>query len=100
MQSCSSQAWSVTNSAALDMEAWRKEQSRALDSWQERTILRIMDAATKHADALGFPAMFKPKNWKRFDEEEVPRIARDCLEELLAELNALKAEKAKEDAAK
>ena len=85
MQNCSSQAWSVTNSAALDMEAWRKEQSRALDGWQERTILRIMDAANKHADALGFPAMFKPKNWKRFDEEEVPRIARDCLEELLAE---------------
>ena len=83
MQNCSSQAWSVTNSAALDMEAWRKEQSRALDGWQERTILRIMDAANKHADALGFPAMFKPKNWKRFDEEEVPRIARDCLEELL-----------------
>lgn len=85
LESCSTQAWSVSNSAALDMEAWRKEQSRALDSWQERAVLRIMDAATKHADSLGFPAMFKPKNWKRFDEEEAPRIARECLEELLAE---------------
>lgn len=85
MSSCSSQAWSVANSASLDMDAWRKEQERALDSWQERTILRIMDAANKHADSLGFPAMFKPKNWKSFDEEDVPRIARDCLEELLEE---------------
>ena len=85
MSSCSSQAWSVANSASLDMDAWRKEQERALDNWQERTILRIMDAANKHADSLGFPAMFKPKNWKKFDEEDVPRIARDCLEELLEE---------------
>ena len=84
-QACSSQAWSVVNAAALDMEAWRKEQGRALDSWQERTLLRIMDAANKYADSLGFSAMFRPKNWKAFDEEEVPRIARECLEELLAE---------------
>ncbi len=84
-ESCSTQAWSVVNAAALDMEAWRKEQGRALDSWQERTQLRIMDAANKRADSLGFSAMFRPKSWKVFDEEEVPRIARECLEELLAE---------------
>ncbi len=85
MESCSSQAWAVVNSAELDLKAWRKEQGRALDSWQERTLLRIMDAANKHADSLGFTGMFKPKNWKGFDEQEVPRIARECLEELLAE---------------
>lgn len=85
MESCSSQAWAVVNSAELDLRAWRKEQGRALDGWQERTLLRIMDAANKHADSLGFPGMFKPKNWKDFDEQEVPRIARECLEELLAE---------------
>ena len=85
MESCSSQAWAVVNSAELDLRAWRKEQGRALDSWQERTLLRIMDAANKHADSLGLAGMFKPKNWKGFDEQEVPRIARECLEELLAE---------------
>ena len=85
MESCSSQAWSVVNSAELDLRAWRKEQDRALDSWQEKTVLRIMDAANKHADSLGFSSMFRPKNWKSFDEEEVPRIARQCLEELLEE---------------
>ncbi len=85
MESCSSQAWSVIGAAELDLKAWRKEQGRALDSWQERTLLRIMDAANKHADSLGFTGMFKPKNWKEFDEREVPRIARECLEELLAE---------------
>ena len=85
MESCSSQAWSVVSAAELDLRAWRKEQGRALESWQERTLLRIMDAANKHADSLGFTGMFKPKNWKDFDEQEVPRIARECLEELLAE---------------
>jgi hypothetical protein len=85
MESCSLQAWSVVNAAEIDLRAWRKEQARALDSWQERTLLRIMDAANKHADSLGFTAMFKPKNWKDFDEQEVPRIARECLEELLTE---------------
>jgi len=85
MESCSSQAWSVVNAAEIDLKAWRKEQGRALESWQERTLLRIMDAANKHADSLGFTGMFKPKNWKDFDEQDVPRIARECLEELLAE---------------
>ena len=85
MESCSSQAWSVVNAAEIELRAWRKEQGRALDSWQERTLLRIMDAANKHADSLGFTGMFKPKNWKDFDEQEVTRIARECLEELLAE---------------
>ena len=85
MESCSTQAWSVVNAAEIELRAWRKEQERALDSWQERTLLRIMDAANKHADALGFTSMFKSKNWKDFDEQEVPRIARECLEELLAE---------------
>ena len=85
MESCSLQAWAVVNSAELDLRAWRKEQGRALDGWQERTLLRIMDAANKHADSLGLTGMFKPKNWKDFDEREVPRIARECLEELLAE---------------
>jgi len=85
MESCSSQAWSVIGAAELDLKAWRKEQGRSLDSWQERTLLRIMDAANKHADSLGLTGMFKPKNWKEFDEQEVPRIARECLEELLVE---------------
>ena len=84
MQSCSLQAWSVASAASVDMEAWRKEQERTLDSWQETIVLRIMDAANKHADSLGYTGMFRPKNWKRFDEEEVPRMARESLEELLA----------------
>ncbi|WP_295638841.1 dynamin family protein [uncultured Mailhella sp.] len=84
MNNCSSQAWSVVNAASVDMEAWRKEQERALDGWQENIVLRIMDAANRHADALGYTGMFRQKNWKKFDEEEVPRIARESLEELLA----------------
>lgn len=84
MQSCSSQAWSVASAASVDMDAWRKEQERALDSWQETIVLRIMDAANRHADTLGYTGMFRQKNWKSFDEEEVPRIARESLEELLA----------------
>jgi len=85
IRSCSSQAWSIVSAASVDMEAWRKEQDRALDSWQERIVLRIMDAANRHADTLGYTGMFRPKNWKRFDEEEVPRMARASLEELLAD---------------
>ncbi|MBR3880902.1 MAG: dynamin family protein [Mailhella sp.] len=85
MESCSGQAWSIASAALFDMEAWRKEQARALDNWQEKTTLKLVDAANKHADSLGFSKMFKPKNWKNFDEEDVPRIARECLEELLAE---------------
>lgn len=84
MSNCSSQAWSVVNAASVDMEAWRREQERSLDSWQETIVLRIMDAANRHADSLGYTGMFRPKNWKRFDEEEVPRLARESLEELLA----------------
>lgn len=84
MNNCSSQAWSVVNAASVDMEAWRKEQERALDGWQQNIVLRIMDAANKHADSLGYTGMFRQKNWKKFDEEEVPRIARESLEELLA----------------
>ena len=84
MKSCSSQAWSVVSAASVDVEAWRKEQERALDGWQETIVLRIMDAANRHADSLGYTGMFRAKNWKRFDEEEVPRIARESLEELLA----------------
>lgn len=85
MNNCSTQAWAVVNAASVDMEAWRKEQERALDSWQETIVLRIMDAANKHADSLGYTGMFRPKNWKKFDEEEVPRMARESLEELLAD---------------
>jgi len=85
MESCSGQVWSIASAALFDMEAWRKEQTRALDNWQEKTTLKLVDAASKHADSLGFSKMFKPKNWKKFDEEDVPRIARECLEELLAE---------------
>lgn len=85
MASCSSQAWAVVNSASMDMDAWRKEQERALDVWQEKTLLRILDAANKHADSLGYSGMFRPKNWKAFDEDVVPRIARESLEELLAD---------------
>lgn len=84
MQSCSSQVWSVASAASVDMDAWRKEQERALDSWQETIVLRIMDAANRHADSLGYTGMFRQKNWKSFDEEDVPRIARESLEELLA----------------
>ena len=84
MNNCSSQAWSVVNAASVDMDAWRKEQERALDAWQENIVLRIMDAANRHADSLGYTGMFRQKNWKKFDEEEVPRIARESLEELLA----------------
>lgn len=84
MNNCSSQAWSVVNAASVDMEAWRKEQERALDGWQENIVLRIMDAANRHADSLGYTGMFRQKNWKKFDEEDVPRIARESLEELLA----------------
>lgn len=85
LEACSSQAWSVVNAASIDMDAWEKEQRRALDAWQEKTVLRILDAAHRHADTLGYTGMFRPKNWKRFDEEDVPRIAREALEELLAE---------------
>lgn len=85
LHSCSDQAWAVVNAAAIDMESWRREQERALNSWQEKTVLRVMDAANRHADALGFSGMFRAKSWKAFDEEMAPRIARECLEELLAE---------------
>ena len=84
IQSCSTQAWSVASAASVDMDSWRKEQERALDAWQETIVLRIMDAANRHADTLGYTGMFRQKNWKGFDEEEVPRIARESLEELLA----------------
>ena len=66
MQSCSSQVWSVASAASVDMDAWRKEQERALDSWQETIVLRIMDAANRHADSLGYTGMFRQKNWKSF----------------------------------
>ncbi len=85
LHSCSEQVWAIVNSAAIDMDAWRREQERALDAWQERTVQRVMDAAGRHADALGFSGMFRARNWKTFDETDVPRIARQCLEELLAE---------------
>lgn len=85
IHSCSAQAWAMADAAVVDMEAWRKEQERALDNWQEKTTLRLMDAANKYADELGFSGMFKPKNWKKFDEEDVSDIARKSLEELLAE---------------
>ncbi len=85
LHSCSDQAWAVVNAAVIDMESWRREQERALDAWQEKTVLRVMDAANRHADSLGFSAMFRAKNWKAFDDEVVPLIARECLEELLAE---------------
>ncbi|MGN1038181.1 MAG: hypothetical protein ACI4P0_02145, partial [Mailhella sp.] len=53
-------------------------------AWQETLVLRIMDEAGRHADSLGYPGMFKPGNWKHFDEEIVPGLARKLLEELLA----------------
>ena len=42
-----------------------------------------MDAAHRHADLLG-TSFAREADWKVFDEEEAPRIARSCIEKFLA----------------
>ncbi|MBP3729905.1 MAG: dynamin family protein, partial [Mailhella sp.] len=83
------QAQNVAASASDDIEAWRREQVRSLDKWEETTVMRIMDAAGKYADQLGSPAMFNAKKWKDFNEHTVVEIAHDSLKELLAERRSL-----------
>ncbi len=70
--------------AAHDVEAWRVAQWRALDAWEDTLVLRVMTAAHRHADTLG-ENFAKESAWKEFDEDEAPRIARQCLDELLTE---------------
>lgn len=78
------QARSVVAAAAHDVDAWRSGLDRALDQWEERLVLRVMDAAHRHADALGTD-FARESAWKSFDEEEAPRIARQSLDEFLGE---------------
>jgi hypothetical protein len=73
----------------VDIDAWRKEQDRSLDEWEETTVLRIMDAANRHADELGGTALFSAKKWKDFNESTIPEIARNSLNEPLLERRSL-----------
>lgn len=84
------QAHAVIAAAAHDIDRWEKDQRRALDQWEERLVLRIMDAAQQHASNLG-TAFAKEKAWKQFDLEEAPRIARQCLDEFVIEQSELQA---------
>lgn len=77
------QARSVVAAAAHDVDEWSVARQRALDAWEELLTLRVMEAAHRHADALGAD-FAKESAWKSFDEEEAPRIARQCLDEFLA----------------
>ncbi len=88
LEKCAAQAQAVARAAAVDIEAWRREQERSLDEWEETTVLRIMDAAGRHADELG-GSMFSAKKWMEFNEDTIPRIARDSLNELLVERRSL-----------
>lgn len=54
-----------------------------LDAWEEDLVLRVMDAAHRHADLLG-ASFAREAEWKVFDEEEAPRIARRSIEQFLA----------------
>lgn len=78
------QARSVVAAAAYDVARWRTDQAYALDAWQELLELRIMDAARRYADSLG--ANFaKESAWKSFDNDEAVAIARQSLDEFLAQ---------------
>ncbi|MBR4423943.1 MAG: dynamin family protein [Mailhella sp.] len=88
LEKCAGQAQAVARAAAVDIESWRREQERSLDEWEETTVLRIMDAAGRHADELG-GSMFSAKKWKEFNETVIPGIARDSLNELLIERRSL-----------
>lgn len=70
--------------AAHDVDEWRSGLERALDQWEERLVLRVMDAAHRHADALGSD-FARESAWTAFDEEEAPRIARRSLDDFLSE---------------
>lgn len=78
------QARSVVAAAAHDVDQWRADLQRALDQWEERLALRVMEAAHRHADALGSD-FAKESAWQDFDAEEAPRIARQSLDEFLSE---------------
>ena len=78
------QARSVVAAAAHDVDEWRSGLERALDQWEERLVLRVMDAAHRHADALGSD-FARESAWTAFDEEEAPRIARRSLDDFLSE---------------
>lgn len=77
------QARSVIAAAAHDVDEWQRARDRALDAWEEDLVMRVMDAAHRHADLLG-SAFAREADWKVFDEEEAPRIARRCIENFLA----------------
>lgn len=77
------QARSVVAAAAHDVDEWGIARQHALDAWEELLVLRVMDAAHRHADALGTD-FARESAWKSFDDEEAPRIARQCLDEFLA----------------
>ena len=76
------QARSVIAAAARDVDEWRRARNRALDAWEEELILKVMDAAHRHADALGSD-FAREAEWKAFDEEEAPDIARKSIESFL-----------------
>ena len=78
------QARSVVAAAAHDVDQWRADLQRALDQWEELLVLRVMEAARRHADALGMD-FAKEGAWTDFDAEEAPRIARQSLDEFLSE---------------
>lgn len=77
------QARSVIAAAAHDVDEWQIARDRALDAWEEELVLRVMEAAHRHADLLG-TSFAREADWKVFDEEEAPRIARSCIEKFLA----------------
>ena len=77
------QARSVIAAAAHDVDEWQRARDRALDAWEEDLVLRVMDAAHRHADLLG-ASFAREAEWKVFDEEEAPRIARRSIEQFLA----------------
>ncbi len=81
------QAQSVISAAEVDIETWRKAQIHDLDEWEENAALRMMDAIRKHADSLGSPGMFNPKNWEEFDKTTGPHIAEEAVQAILSRRN-------------
>ncbi len=81
------QAQSVISAAEVDIETWRKAQFHDLEEWEENAALKIMDAIRRHADDLGSPEMFNPKNWEEFDKTTGPRIAEEAVQAILSRRN-------------
>ncbi len=78
------QARQVARAALEDMDAWKRETELSLSRFEERLALRLMEAIEAKTTALG--RHFAGSGvWKKFDEEEIPQIARCAVDEFLRE---------------